>query len=158
MNKQTISVAVATLAVGAAAGFYGGIQYQAKRSPSLSSFQDMTPEQRQQTFGQFRGGNGQATLGGQAARRAGGASAGNGFATGDVLSKDDKSITIKMRDGSSKIVFLSGATAVGKTTTGTKDDLTVGVQVMVNGTSNSDGTLTAQSIQIRPAAQNSPQQ
>ncbi len=158
MNKQTISVAVATLVVGAATGFYGGIQFQAKKSPSLSSFQNMTPEQRQQAFGQFRGANGQVTPGGQTPRRAGGASAGNGFATGDILSKDDKSITIKMRDGSSKIVFLSGATAVGKTTTGTKDDLTVGEQVMVNRTSNSDGTLTAQSIQIRPVTQNSPQQ
>lgn len=144
MNKKMIGVAVAALAVGLVGGFFGGIKYQAKKLPSFANIQNMTPEQRQQAFGQFRGGQGGAGTG----RRAGQ----GGFSTGQVISKDDKSITIKLNgpDGGSKIIFLGASTTVGKTTQGAVSDLAVGQNVMVNGSSNSDGSLTAQSIQIRP--------
>ncbi|OIO07392.1 hypothetical protein CO115_00755 [Candidatus Falkowbacteria bacterium CG_4_9_14_3_um_filter_36_9] len=55
-----------------------------------------------------------------------------------------------MRDGGSKIVFLSDSTSIGKTTDGTVADLEAGKQVTINGKDNSDGSVTAQSIQIRP--------
>ncbi len=37
-----------------------------------------------------------------------------GFTAGEVLSKDDSGITIKMMDGSTKIVLVNGSTAVMK--------------------------------------------
>ena len=76
---------------------------------------------------------------------------GAGFLTGTVLSKDASTITIKMADGSTKIVLYSGSTQVMHTTAGTIDDVAVGSQVSVQGTANSDGSTTASNISIRPA-------
>ncbi|MDB5259496.1 MAG: hypothetical protein JWO73_704 [Candidatus Taylorbacteria bacterium] len=72
--------------------------------------------------------------------------------TGSVISKDDKSITISLREGGSKIVFFGANTAIMKTATGTVDDIQTNTQVMVSGSANSDGSVTAQSIQLRPAS------
>lgn len=75
---------------------------------------------------------------------------GGGFSGGQVVSKDDASITIKTRDGGSKIVYYSGSTAVGKTVSGSASELNVGQDVMVSGKSNPDGSIAAKDIQIRP--------
>jgi hypothetical protein len=92
--------------------------------------------------GQFMNGQGGAS----ARTRIGG----GGLVAGEVLSKDATSVTVKMRDGSSRIVLYSGTTQVMKSTSGSIDDVAVGSQVMVQGATNSDGSVTAQSIQIRP--------
>jgi hypothetical protein len=75
---------------------------------------------------------------------------GEGFSGGQVVAKDDTSITIKTRDGGSKIVYYSGATSVGKTVSGSASELNVGQDVMVSGKSNPDGSIAAKDIQIRP--------
>jgi len=51
----------------------------------------------------------------------------------------------------SKIILLSDKTEIVKTTTTTLDDLTVGANLMITSTTNDDGSLTAQNIQLRPA-------
>ncbi len=76
--------------------------------------------------------------------------AGGGAVMGSVIAKDDTSMTIKMRDGSSRIVLYSGSTQVQKSAPGTASDVTVGSQITVLGTQNTDGSVTAQNIQIRP--------
>ena len=72
------------------------------------------------------------------------------FAGGEIISKDATSITVKLQDGSSKIVFVSSSTPVLTSVQGNLNDLNVGDNITVIGTQNSDGSITSQSIQIRP--------
>lgn len=74
---------------------------------------------------------------------------GQNMVNGDILSKDDSGITIKLRDGGSKIIFVSNTTTVYKSVEGTKDDLIVGESVVVNGKTNTDGSISATSIDLR---------
>ncbi|MEI6843178.1 MAG: hypothetical protein WCK48_01555 [bacterium] len=132
MNKKTqmIIVAVALVAVS----FFGGVMYGKSQAPA------------------GRSGTGTFTGAGGTGNRMMRGGAGGGITSGEVLSKDATSVTLKLRDGGSKLVMVSGSTLVMKSTAGTLNDLSVGEQVSVVGTVNSDGnTITAQSIQIRPA-------
>jgi hypothetical protein len=67
---------------------------------------------------------------------------------GQIISTDEKSITIQLRDGSSKIVMLPDKAIIRKFTDGSKDDLRQGEQVFVTGEENSDGSVTANTVQI----------
>jgi hypothetical protein len=141
-KKKTILSVFGTLII-AGGVFYGGMAFGKTKSTAKAApnFQNLTAQQRQQ-FAQ----NGGAARGGFG-NRAGGAGT-----SGEIIGKDDKTITVKMPDGSSKIIFYSGSTTVAKQAAGAITDLNIGTSVLINGTSNSDGSLTAQTIQIRPAA------
>lgn len=141
-NKKQITFAVITIILVGSGSFYGGMKYSDNK----------TAQDRTARFSQFGGGVGSGRPG---ARGTGGMTNG-GFTTGEVLSQDDKSITLKTRDGSSKIVFFSNTTAVAKSEAGTLADVKTGETVMISGTSNQDGSITAQSIQLRPALPNTP--
>lgn len=73
------------------------------------------------------------------------------FSTGSILSVSGNTLTMSLQSGGSQIVVLGTSTPILKSTVGTTADLTAGTNVMITGTTNSDGSLTAQSIQIRPA-------
>jgi len=82
-----------------------------------------------------------------------------GFISGSILARDDKSLTVELRNGGnkdsqnvgSKIVLFSPTTSIDKSVTGTSTDLAVGNQVTVIGTTNPDGSISATSIQIKGA-------
>lgn len=76
-----------------------------------------------------------------------------GFVNGEIIAKDDMSITIKMRDGGSKIIFYSASAEISKFAKGEITDLTIGQNIMVNGAANADGSMTAQTIQLRPTSE-----
>ena len=144
MDKKLISISLVTLVVAGTLGFFGGMKYAQSKGSSVNP-----------SFAQGVGQN--RMMGGlQSGTKRVGAGPAGGFVSGDILSKDDKSITVKMRDGSSKIVFYSGTTSVGKAVAGTAADLVTGQQVTVSGTTNSDGSVTAQQIQIRPEGSPTP--
>jgi hypothetical protein len=132
MKNNIAVIAILALLVGGAAGFFGGMQYQKSQRPS---------------FGQFAGAGGFGTRGTSGA--AGARRNGNG-AVGTILSVDANSMTVKLNDGSSKIVLLTGTTSINKAATATAADLTVGETVSAFGTTNTDGSVTATNVQINP--------
>lgn len=140
--KKILPIVIIVIIVAGGA-FFAGMKYGQSKSPanlSRGNFQNMTPEERQQRAQQM----------GTAGVGFGGGREGSGFASGEIISKDDKSVTVKLQDGGSKIIFFSDTTEVGKFVDGTSNDLEIGKTVIVNGTTNSDGSITAQSIQMRP--------
>jgi len=147
-NKMLIGFIIATIVVGAGS-FYGGMLY----GKSKSGVQNLTAAQRQAFAAAGGAQRNSAGLARGSNRAAGGLPAqAGGFVNGDIISKDDKSVTIKSADGGSKIVFLSDTTQIMKSVDGSTVDLEAGKNVMINGSTNSDGSLTAESIQLRPAA------
>lgn len=137
MSKKIIMAVVVTLIIAGGVGFYGGMLY-----------------------GQSSNANSRANLNRQGAgfvmgtgQRSGGAQPNAGFSGGEVIKKDDSSITVKLNNGSSQIILFSDTTKVMKSTEGSAADLTVGEQVTFSRDKNNDGSITAQSIQIRPAVQ-----
>ncbi|HKB88379.1 MAG TPA: DUF5666 domain-containing protein [Patescibacteria group bacterium] len=73
-----------------------------------------------------------------------------GSTQGTILSMDDKSVTVKMMDGTSRIVLFTDSTTYSNTVTAAKSDLKVGSTIAVFGAPNSDGSVSATSIQINP--------
>lgn len=134
MKNNIVIIVVIVILVGAGA-FFGGMKYQESKATGLH------------TARQFQGGMG----GGQNGQNGQGRFTGNGRpVAGEILSVDDKSITVKLQDGSSKIVLLSDKTSINKASEGTKDDLKTGQRVAVFGSENSDGSVTASNIQLNP--------
>jgi len=141
-NKKTIWLVVGFVVV-ALIFFYTGDKYASGKTSAQST-------QNSSSF----------------AARAGGAqrARGGGGVFGQIVAVDANSITVELSapggpntNGTastgtgSKIVFYTGQTAISKMATGTSSDLVVGTEVTVQGTANPDGSVSAQTISIRPA-------
>ena len=88
---------------------------------------------------------------GSSTRRFAGGATGGGFTTGQIAQIGSDSMTLQLANGNSQIVFYSSSTPVSEPTVVSPSTLKVGANVMVGGTSNSDGSLTATTIQVRAA-------
>ena len=130
MNNKNIAIIIGAVVL-VAASFYAGMSYASSQKPT-------------------RGGNGQFSQQGGANGQRGMRGNGGGFISGEILSKDATGITVKMKDGGSKIVFVATSSEILKSVTGTLDDLSVGGQITVMGTQNQDGSVSAQTVQLRP--------
>jgi len=130
-----VAIIIAILLVGGA--FYAGIKYSGTQRPAAADWQKGV-----NNFAKGAPGAGQGLNSGRAA--------GAGMISGEVIAKDDKSVTVKIKDGGSKIVIFAASTTVTKTAAGTMDDVAVGANVMIAGKTNADGSVTAETIQIRP--------
>ncbi len=129
MTKNTIVIGIIALLVGGGIGYF--IPHGAAAAPAQFS------------RGSFQGGNGTfATRGGNN---------GAGMLAGTIVSKDSGSVTLNTRDGSSHIVLVTPDTTVSKSVQGSMGDISAGTNVIVSGTTNSDGSVSASLIQIRPA-------
>lgn len=135
-NTAILAVVIAVLfAVG---GFFAGTHVQKLRTGRTlimgGNFQ-RGQEIGQRFDGQARGGN-QASM------------VGYKPTSGEVISVDASSVTVKLVDGSTKVILLSDNTQVNKTDEATREDIKTGETITVFGTINTDGSVVAQNIQL----------
>jgi hypothetical protein len=69
---------------------------------------------------------------------------------GEVIAKDANSMTVKMNDGSSRIIILSDKTTYRISSDANLDKIEVGTKIAAFGETGSDGSITATSIEINP--------
>jgi len=137
---SNVAISILILAIGAG-GFFGGYYFQKKKCASTANtknfagnFREMSetpPTNIPNKNGQANGGHG------------------GGGNTGEIISKDDKSITIKSSDGSTKIIYYSDSTTISKNETVANSDLTVGTNISAMGSINTDKSVTAKNIIIQ---------
>lgn len=121
MNKLSPLVIVLVL-VGVGIGFFAGLKFEQSKSPSSGS-SGFTFRQRSGSFRPVRG---------------------------QILSADTKSITIKLADGSTKIILIPSSANILQTEKASASALKKDEAVVVIGTENSDGSITAQDVQLNP--------
>lgn len=133
MSKKNLSVMLVIFIITIVLSFYGGMKYAQSKKTNFANRPVM------QGNGNF------ANNKNRMAERANG-----GMFSGEIISKDASSITLKLRDGGSKIIFFSDSTEFMKMSTSTINDFNINDNIIASGTSNSDGSITATSIQLRP--------
>lgn len=150
MKKNNLITTIVIAAVVLVIGFFAGMKYQQSQQSNFT---------KQFGVGGMMQGNEQNQRFGNGAGK--GAIGRGGFRpiNGEIVSMEDKSVTVKLQDGSSKIVLFSDKTSINKESTGSASDLKVGEKIAAFGTENTDGSVTAQSIQLNPVMRvNSTQQ
>lgn len=139
-NLSVSPIILSVTAVAIAGGaFFGGMKYQQTKQTAvmgnfaqLRNFNQVRPRNGSTQVSQNRFGQGMRPI------------------NGEIIRSDDKSITVKLSDGSTKIVLISEKTLINKANEASKNDLISGEQVAVFGTQNNDGSVTAQNIQLIP--------
>lgn len=146
IEENKILSAIIVLVVACGLSFWGGYSYGQRANIRTAG-----------AFGP--GGDMAGRMGTVRGGRVGG-SANGGFVAGTVTSKDATSITVRLNNmmqgangtnSGSRIILFDATTQIAKSAVGSADDVTVGQEVTVSGTPNSDGSITAKSIQLRPA-------
>ena len=133
-RNQIISMVVGSIIIAVAFFFIGW---------AVGKHHKTLPPAGNGGYGMMQNGAGRGSFGGRS----------GGFATGTILSMDATSITIATGNGTgSKTVYIDTTTPILKSTAGSISDLSVGETVTATGTANADGSIAAQSVQIRPAS------
>lgn len=130
MNKNII-VFVVLMIILATGGFYAGMQYQL-----------------QKRTGQF----GNSTFGGRFITRSPNGQNSRSI-RGQVINLSSGNLTLKLPDGTTRIVILSSSTTFVQSVKINKNDLKTGDAVSIFGVANSDGSLTAKDVLINPGRQ-----
>lgn len=131
MKNQNIFFTLIFVIISLIVGFFGGVYYQ--RSQRATRFNRLNFQSNNPT-GRFIQGTRPIN--------------------GTIIKKNNESITIKLRDGSTRIVFLNEKTQISKSTLASKEDLTENKSVFIVGQQNPDGSISAENIQINPLRKN----
>lgn len=145
MDNKLIGAVLVTAVVVGGGSFFGGMKYQESKTPAVG--QRFAQGMGQNAFGQGRQGGqtGQGMRGGL-----------SGLINGEVVSKDGSSVTLKLADGGSKIIFYNASTTISKQATGSLADIATGTTIVVSGKADKDGSITASMMQIRPVGERMP--
>lgn len=138
IHKKQIMISIISSLIFGVLCFYAGTIFAGSKRIGTNLPYAMNQNSQNQG-GQIRGMRGGGNNGSSA----------GGFTGGQVLSKDANSFTLKLRSGGSLNVLYSPLTQVQKLASTTADDIVVGSEVTVSGSSNADNSLSAQSVQIR---------
>lgn len=134
MNKYLIIAVIVTAVVAGGTGYAMGV-----RAGSSSSSPTVALR------GQGAQGGGQGGQNGQNSGR--GRFRGN-MVSGEILSLDASGITVKLDDGTTRIVFVGDNTSIFETASSSKKALTVGSRVRVSGEPGDAGSVTATRIDV----------
>jgi len=129
--KKLYFIILIILLVGVAS-FYGGKKYAESDSKGTTDFSAMRQGVSK--------GIGRTRM----------ASGSGAFLQGSIINADQESITLKLREGGSKIIFIGESTKITKSIDGTLSDLEAGNQILVAGEENPDGSYTADNIRLEP--------
>ena len=136
-NNTVIIIAIISLALGFGGGYLFKNYQVGKMRPNFGS---QLPDRQR---------NGLELQNVQRPQNGQGSQAGfGGMVIGEIISQDENSITVKIQDGSTKIVILGDSTTYSKTQNIDKGELSAGNRVRVFGSANSDGSITAQNVQL----------
>jgi hypothetical protein len=127
-----LPIGIAAIAVAALVGIWGGAQLKGDNASATVAAGG-------------RGANGAFPGGG---RGAGANGQGGGATAGTVQSVNGNTITITDPQGATKTITLESNTTVTKSAAGSASDITTGETIVVRGSTNSDGSTTAQSVSI----------
>ena len=143
-NQKIVIACVITAVIAGGVGYVGGVKISSLKRASMfgnRSGQAMT----------MRNGNGDNTQKGKTIGNTPNMMGRGGATTGEVTAKDDKSMTVKMSDGSSKIIILSEKTVYRISEESSVSNVSEGTKVAVFGEIGNDGSVTATTIEINPA-------
>lgn len=135
MKSKYLSIGL--LAIGLFIGFGGGYYYKGIA--------------QQKQFSQMRNGSGQGMMRPEGLGMQQGTqnrTNGMGSVDGTIISMDDKSVVVKLSDGSTKNILFSELTSYSSFLEAKKSDLKNGLKVMIFGKANTDGSVTAERIQL----------
>jgi hypothetical protein len=131
--KKTLPIFIVIALIIAAGAFYLGMKYQQSKGPNFN----------------FNRGNGLNNRFATSSNNFFGNQGRERIIRGQIIAKDDKSLTIKLPNGSSQIVIYSNDTKVEKSVAGQISDLQIGQSVDVSVKNIDNNILSANSILIR---------
>lgn len=132
MPKKFLIIILVAVILAGAGGFFASMSFSEKLGANVGdAFRDHQRGDFSARGGPAFGGRGQPLF-------------------GEIISQGEGSFTIKLSDGSTRIIFISDSTQITKSIDGILDDLEIAGQIFVSGEENPDGSYTAKTIQIRP--------
>lgn len=154
MNKTlTLILGIVLVLVVAGASFYGGMVYGKSQATATTAAVPLNmPAGLQLPDGAAVPGDGTGPFGGRGQGGAGGnfvAPAGMTF--GEIESIDGNTLTLTTQAGGTVTVQVTDTTLIEKNASVGVSDLAVGETVIVSGSDNDDGSITARSVQVSPA-------
>lgn len=138
---RNVVVGPGGIAGGAGGGFAGG-PMASLTNDERAKVENMTDEERRAFF--------QEKMGGQAPDGAGPGRRGGALqVTGEVLSIDGETMTVKTAAGGSQVVYLDDETTVGYAKGAEQTDLAVGDSVIVLAEAEGDNVLSATAVVVK---------